>query len=477
MAARPDPLPSMENQNRAAIGTTLLLGAAVALIAAAPWHGPILLSLSTTHGVDTGDLPALVLIALAIAVARSGSGRDKAVSGWVGAVPAIVLGSVLLFGGMAPTAGGGPLRPAGGGTFDGSIQRASSMSRLPVDRWSHVAVTYDGAKLRLYADGDELSSFATAGAIQRSANPLWIGGNRPYGEHFRGLIDDVRVYDRTLSADQVHADMSAPVRPAPGLVAGYAFDEGEGRIARDASGHRNVGEVRGAEWVRGRHGLALSFDGADAVVRVPPSRSLDLGHTMTLSAWVRPTRDQSGWRAIVQRQTDAYYLHASSAPQDREGLFDDLRAAAAFAAAAWFFVVIALGRGPKATARRRTWWAAALLFGLGSLADAAFAPSGTLAAATLIALWLAATAAGKRERALFALGAATCLVLTVLSLLDVGTVVAMLERDDGAVARTRVVGGLFLVAGLAPLAARASSRLGSERAAARPVAVNKRTGG
>ena len=32
---------------------------------------------------------------------------------------------------------------------------------------------------------------------------------------------------------------------------------------------------------------------------------------MTLSAWIRPSEPQSGWRTILHRQTDAYFLMAS----------------------------------------------------------------------------------------------------------------------------------------------------------------------
>ncbi|MGZ5359277.1 MAG: LamG-like jellyroll fold domain-containing protein, partial [Solirubrobacterales bacterium] len=56
-----------------------------------------------------------------------------------------------------------------------------------------------------------VSSRATAGAIQTTDNPLWIGGNSPYGEYFQGLIDEVRVYDRALSQADIQADMNAPI--------------------------------------------------------------------------------------------------------------------------------------------------------------------------------------------------------------------------------------------------------------------------
>ena len=44
---------------------------------------------------------------------------------------------------------------------------------------------------------------------------------------------------------------------------------------------------------------------------------------MTLEAWVKPTADQSGWRAIVHREAVAYFLHAS-----HEGASGALRPAA-----------------------------------------------------------------------------------------------------------------------------------------------------
>ena len=42
------------------------------------------------------------------------------------------------------------------------------------------------------------------------------------------------------------------------------------------------------------------------------SASLDLTTAMTLSAWIKPTASQSGWRTILQHETDAYFLNASN---------------------------------------------------------------------------------------------------------------------------------------------------------------------
>ena len=69
------------------------------------------------------------------------------------------------------------LRPAGGGTFGGSIDYVSGPTAIPVNAWTHIAVTYDLAALRLYVNGTQVATRVMTGAIQTTTNPLWIGGN------------------------------------------------------------------------------------------------------------------------------------------------------------------------------------------------------------------------------------------------------------------------------------------------------------
>ena len=106
-------------------------------------------------------------------------------------------------------------------------------------------------------------------------------------------------------------DARAGAQP-PGLVAGYSFDAGSGTTVADVSGNGNTGTITGATWVAGRYGGGLSFNGTSNVVRVASSASLNLASAMTLAAWIRPTAAQSGWRTIMQRETDAYFLNASN---------------------------------------------------------------------------------------------------------------------------------------------------------------------
>ena len=107
----------------------------------------------------------------------------------------------------------GPLRPSGGGTLGGNTQYLSGPSANPVNAWTNVAFTYDGATVRLYINGTQVASRATTGAIQTTNSPLWIGGNSPYGEYFQGLIDEARIYNRALTQAEIQSDMNAPVPP------------------------------------------------------------------------------------------------------------------------------------------------------------------------------------------------------------------------------------------------------------------------
>ena len=96
-------------------------------------------------------------------------------------------------------------------------------------------------------------------------------------------------------------------------MAAYAFNEGAGTTVADASGNNNTGTINGATWTTlGRFGAALTFNGASNLVLIPASASLNVSSAMTLEAWIYPTASQSGWRTIMQREVDAYFLNASN---------------------------------------------------------------------------------------------------------------------------------------------------------------------
>ena len=111
-------------------------------------------------------------------------------------------------------------RPAAGGTFANGPLYGSAA--LPLNSWSHLASTYDGATLRLYVDGVEVANRSQTASIPTSTGPLTLGGDPLYGQYFQGLIDEVRVYARALSGAEIQSDMLAPVNDAPVAVADQA---------------------------------------------------------------------------------------------------------------------------------------------------------------------------------------------------------------------------------------------------------------
>lgn len=94
----------------------------------------------------------------------------------------------------------------------------ASSGHLPLSTWIHAAATYDGASLRLFADGIESGSAAVQGNLDTTESaPVWIGANPP-GAYapFQGWIDDVRLYNTALEADDIQAIMDqSPSRHAP----------------------------------------------------------------------------------------------------------------------------------------------------------------------------------------------------------------------------------------------------------------------
>ena len=81
---------------------------------------------------------------------------------------------------------------------------------MAVNTWTHLAVTYDGATLRLYVNGVQVSSRAQTGNLVTSANPLQIGGDSIYGQYFQGTIDEVRIYNQALSPSEIQATCRRP---------------------------------------------------------------------------------------------------------------------------------------------------------------------------------------------------------------------------------------------------------------------------
>jgi YVTN family beta-propeller protein len=91
----------------------------------------------------------------------------------------------------------------------GAIRGITGTAPAATNTWTHLAASYDGTTMKFYVNGVVVRSVLRAGAIDTTNGPLNIGGNYVWGgEHFAGLIDDVRIYSRALSDAEIARDMA-----------------------------------------------------------------------------------------------------------------------------------------------------------------------------------------------------------------------------------------------------------------------------
>jgi len=75
---------------------------------------------------------------------------------------------------------------------------------LPAGRWVHLAGTFDGKTMRIYIDGEECGAMDRPGPIHPTEFPLCLGNySQNHAAHFTGLLDEAKLYDRALTAEEV----------------------------------------------------------------------------------------------------------------------------------------------------------------------------------------------------------------------------------------------------------------------------------
>jgi PKD repeat protein len=94
---------------------------------------------------------------------------------------------------------------------DGRYRSVVGPKRLPANTWTHLVATYDRSYQRLYVNGVEVAKSARNTLIQQSNGVLRIGGNSLWGEYFHGYIDEVRIYNRALTASEVTSNKATAV--------------------------------------------------------------------------------------------------------------------------------------------------------------------------------------------------------------------------------------------------------------------------
>jgi hypothetical protein len=104
---------------------------------------------------------------------------------------------------------GGPAQESftsyhGGG---GNDQVQSGGTAIQAGVWQHIVATYDGLKESLYIDGVQVDGAANSSPLTYDDHPVQIGcdDNGSLSEHFHGVLDELRIYRRALSAAEIQA--------------------------------------------------------------------------------------------------------------------------------------------------------------------------------------------------------------------------------------------------------------------------------
>ncbi len=215
-------------------------------------------------------------------------------------------------------------RKDGEGGYDGVYASAP----LEANVWAHLALTDDGAHLRLYVDGGLVATAKAPEHLGAAAGPLTIGCDI-FGGHFKGRIDEVRIYNRALGGPEVGTDMESPIQtPKQGPVAAYSFDEESEETAKDVSLNEHDGAVEGPAWTEhGRYGGAYEFKGEDTdCISVPNSEALQLTEELSVEAWVKPEGSGES-EPIIVKETPSSFSYAlylgKTKPGHIEGLVEE----------------------------------------------------------------------------------------------------------------------------------------------------------
>jgi hypothetical protein len=159
---------------------------------------------------------------------------------------------------------------------DGSTSTLiASSGDLPTGQWVQVAAVYDGLTMELFLDGASIGSTSKSGALNTNgAVPVWIGGNptEASSKPWDGRIDDVRIFERALTA----AELNFLPRASVDWIHGDGFESGGlAAWSRDREGSLEV--LSGAARV-GTHGLragaGTTCASSDLVDIAPPPATI-----------------------------------------------------------------------------------------------------------------------------------------------------------------------------------------------------------
>jgi len=187
-------------------------------------------------------------------------------------------------------------------------------------KWHHLAMSIDQTTftVKLYLDGKYIDTKSITNEGYTHSNGAFRHVGKNYGRFWTGYLDELKVFNYALSAEEVKQDYNqgstfvfgtsnqtigatttsldycvpGDTSPCSPPVAEWKFEEGVGTTAYDTSGNNNHG-IFGAgssapSWNNGKMGTAIYFDGTPGK-HVTVSAGSGNSNNFTVQAWVKPT--------------------------------------------------------------------------------------------------------------------------------------------------------------------------------------------
>ncbi|MDL4843194.1 LamG-like jellyroll fold domain-containing protein [Aquibacillus rhizosphaerae] len=186
----------------------------------------------------------------------------------------------------------------------------TSDSIIPVDEWTHFTLTVNGGESKVYINGEEKYSGQDFPNIFTSVDASFGLGVNYWDTPFKGLMDEVRVYDGMALPEQ---EVQQLYQNPEGLTANYNFEDS----LNEETGNFDAGSITGdlidntggsISYTEGISGQAAVFNG-ESGVRLPDG--LLSGNEYSVSLWLNPselndyttaffgTRTNSNWVSLV----------------------------------------------------------------------------------------------------------------------------------------------------------------------------------
>ncbi len=200
----------------------------------------------------------------------------------------------------------------------------SAVSAVPVNdgNWHHVVAVVGATTIQMYVDGVASGSPASHDGTPVTNNDPWlIGSLQGTLEFFNGKIDEVRIYNRDISASEIKTLYNAgesKINASQNSIGGSSLNNGLVGIwsfnskdlsdkvyDRSGNGHDGyfIGGATSSAKKIGKVGQAINFDGVNDSVLVAHSSLLDLDmtETATFSFWINKTSASATAGPIYKR--------------------------------------------------------------------------------------------------------------------------------------------------------------------------------